>query len=112
MKRLVIAKNIATVATIISVVGILFTVLGSKMGDIFVLMGLALGFISYLFGGILTAIKMAWKIGVIGWYIIPIFPLDIAFFCFTFGWATTVFLFAPVIPIGKACRERFTQAEF
>lgn len=39
---------------------------------------------SYIFGGLLTAIKMAWEIAKWGWVAVP-FPLSIASGILTFG---------------------------
>ena len=106
MKRLVIAKNIATVATLLSSIGIVLTCMNMiSLGDIFVLAGVFLGIISYLFGGFLTAFKMACKIALSGWFIIPLFPIDLVFLMCTFGFAIMVFVLAPIIPINKAYNE-------
>ncbi len=106
MKRLIIAKYIATAATVLSVIGIIFTVMNmASIGDYFVIAGVFLGMISYLFGGLLTALKMAGKIAVTGWFIIPIFPIDLMFLLCSFAFATNVFIFAPIIPINKAYKE-------
>lgn len=63
--------------------------------------GLFLGVLSYLIGGGLgRAIKTAWRITKIGWFVIPFFPMDIliALVCFMFSMYGLMFI--PVFFVG------------
>ena len=105
MNRLKIAQYIALGATLFSVVGGLVGGLsGSKVGVILMTIGFVAGLISYIFGGLLTAIRMAGKIAKWGWIVIP-FPYDIMTFIFAFIFAIFAFVFLPIIPVRKAYKE-------
>ena len=68
--------------------------------------GVMIGLISYFFGGIKTAVKMAGKIAKWGWIILP-FPYDIVtgLGCI-FLFSIFVFMALPIIPIRKAYKEQ------
>lgn len=105
MDRLKIAQYVALVATVSLILGIyLTTSTNSNFGASLIGVGFGGGLISYIFGGLGTAIKMAGKIAKWGWIIVP-FPLDIATFIFAFFLAIMVFFCLPIIPIRKAYKE-------
>ena len=105
MNRLKIAQYIALGATALSVIGGLFGGLsGSNFGAILMSVGFIVGLVSYIFGGLWTAIKMAGGIAKWGWIVIP-FPYDIITFIFSFIFAIAVFVFLPIIPVRKAYKE-------
>ncbi len=106
MKKIKIALYIAVVAFLISVIGILVGTLGNNFSVASAIMsiGWVVGWVAYVFGGLLTAIKLAGKIAKWGWIITP-FPIDIITGIFTFIIAVYVLLFMPVIPIAMAYKE-------
>ena len=67
--------------------------------------GVMIGLISYFFGGIKTAVKMAGKIAKWGWIILP-FPYDIVTGLVAFFISIFVFMALPIIPIRKAYKEQ------
>ncbi len=105
MNRLQIAQYIALGATALSVIGgIAGGLSGSQVGEVIMGIGFILGLVSYIFGGLLTAIKMAGGIAKIGWVILP-FPVDIFTFIVTLIFALFAFIFLPIIPVRKAYKE-------
>lgn len=107
MDRLKIAQYIALGSTICWILGIFLEVKGittNGFGVILIEIGFVAGFIAYIFGGLLTAIKMAGRIAKWGWIIVP-FPMDIFTFMMAFVLAIVVFFFLPIIPIRKAYKE-------
>lgn len=105
MNRLKIARYIALGATLCSLVGIygVFVSENTFLGG-FLGFGALAGIVSYFFGGFGKAIKMAGKIAMFGWYILP-FPVDLISIIFTFILAIYVFFFFPIIPVSKAYNE-------
>lgn len=77
---------------------------GSNFGATLMGLGFVVGLVSYIFGGLGTAIKMAGEIAKWGWIIVP-FPYDIMTFIFSFIFAIFAFLFLHVIPVRKAYKE-------
>ncbi len=105
MNRLKIAQYIASGATAISLIGVVFGGLtGSAFGVILMSIGFVTGLVSYIFGGFGTALKMAGGIAKWGWVIVP-FPYDIVTFIFSFIFAIFAFVFLPIIPVRKAYKE-------
>ena len=105
MNRLKIAQYIALGATALSVIGgIILGVFGLDCGSALMCMGFIVGLVSYIFGGLGTAIKMAGGIAKWGWIVVP-FPYDIMTFIFSFIFAIIAFLFLPIIPVRKAYKE-------
>jgi ABC-type antimicrobial peptide transport system permease subunit len=105
MNRFKIAQYIALGATVSSVLGFILTeVAGLDFGMILAGIGFAAGLISYIFGGLGTAIKMAGRIATWGWVVVP-FPYDIMTFMCSFIIAIIVFVFLPIIPVRKAYKE-------
>lgn len=77
MKRLEIAQYIALGATCMTVLGFVINLATQSRWSMTMCgYGVMIGLISYFFGGIKTAVKMAGKIAKWGWIILP-FPYDI-----------------------------------
>ena len=105
LKRLKVAQWIAGVGTICAVVGFGLMFSGSEIGAILVPIALLLGVISYLFGGLLNAIKMAGKIMKWGLLVAP-FPACIMTLMISFVIGIMSLFFLPIIPIRKAYNEQ------
>lgn len=105
MKRLQIAQYIALGATAFSVIGFcLGGFAGVSYGMTIMYIGIAAGVVAYLFGGLLTALKMAWGIALWGWKIVR-FPYDLIVFPVVFLFAIYALVFLPIIPIRKAYKN-------
>lgn len=105
MEKFRTAKMIATFATLMSIVGGCLYLFGVDTVGSFVLMsGWMVGMVSYFFGGFLTAIKMAFSIAKVVWFFCP-FPYSLIIFPIAFVFAILAFLFVPIIPIRKMCKE-------
>jgi len=105
MNRLQIAQHIALGATALSVIGgLVGGMSGSDFGMILMCIGFVAGLVSYIFGGLGTAIKMAGGIAKWGWIVVP-FPYDIMTFIMSFVSAIFAFIFLPIIPVRKAYKE-------
>lgn len=111
MNRMRIAQYIALGATACTVIGVMAggmagVISGSSVGfgSVLMVIGLAAGLVSYIFGGLGTAIKMAGGIAKWGWIVVP-FPYDIMTFIFSFIFAIGAFVFLPIIPVRKAYKE-------
>lgn len=105
MNRLRIAQFIALGATLVSVIGIILTFNEVDFGAIMLGVGFVAGLVSYLFGGLGKAIKMAGGIAKWGWIVVP-FPYDLVTFIISFIFAILAFVFLPIIPVRKAFKER------
>lgn len=55
---------------------------------------------AYLIGGIGKAVKAAWKITKIGWFLIPVFPVDVLLAIWFFFISLFVFFYLPIIFVG------------
>lgn len=109
MNRLKIAQYIAAGATALSVIGfIIGFATDSEVGIYFLLAGFGGGLVSYLFGGLLTALKMAGKIAKWGWLILP-FPYDIMTFLLSLIFSLLTLICFPIIPVRKAYKESEQQ---
>ena len=108
--RLMIAQVIALAATVCSVVGLVLQIKFDNIdsGMTWTGLGVLISLISYIFGGLLTAIKMAWEIAKWGWVAAP-FPLSIASGILTFGIGLIVFVAFPIIPIRKAYKKKMIE---
>lgn len=106
MNRWKIAQWIALGATVVSVLG--FFIKGvdglNDVGWTIMGIGIMCGLVSYIFGGLGTAVKMACGIAKWGWVIVP-FPFDIVTFICAFIYAIAVFVCLPIIPVRKAYKE-------
>lgn len=105
MNRLKIAQYIALGATAFSVIGGIFGGFsGAEFGSILLGIGFYAGLVSYILGGLGTAIKMAGGIAKWGWFVLP-FPYDIMTSILSFFFAIFSFVFIPIIPVRKAYKE-------
>ena len=105
MNRLQTAQYIALGATTLSVIGLLLGgTSGSVIGTALMCVGFMAGLVSYIFGGLGTAIKMAGGIAKWGWIVVP-FPYDLITFGLSFIFAIIAFVFLPIIPVRKAYKE-------
>ena len=105
MNRLKIAQYIALGATAFSVIGgIIGGMSGSQFGMVLMSIGFIAGLVSYIFGGLGTAIRMAGGIAKWGWIVVP-FPYDLMTFFLSFFFAIFAFVFLPIIPVRKAYKE-------
>lgn len=104
MNRLKIAQYIALGATALSVIGGILSANNAEFGGTLLGIGFLAGLVSYIFGGLGTAIRMAGGIAKWGWLIVP-FPYDIMTFFMSFFFAIFAFVFLPIIPVRKAYKE-------
>ena len=92
---------IAAVATVINVIGIMGMDTMGVVGDIsliMILLGVCGSIASYIFGGgIMIAVKWIFKLARIGWYIIPIWVVDLMGLMFGALAGVGFFLFTPII---------------
>lgn len=105
MSRFRIAQYIALGATSLSIIGGILIANNVNLGGTLMILGLFFGLVSYLFGGLGTAIKMALKIAKWGWIVIP-FPYDVTTGIISFVFAIVAFTFLPIIPVRKAYKEK------
>ena len=104
-KRYLIAKVIASVATICSVVGVIMNI---AVGGVFsnTLMGIGVlgALISYVFGGLLKAISNILNLA--SWGLVAAgFPWNLVAVAFSGIAAFVVMLLMPIIPVSQAARE-------
>ena len=112
MKRLEIAQYIALGATCMTVLGFVINLATQSRWSMTMCgYGVMIGLISYFFGGIKTAVKMAGKIAKWGWIILP-FPYDIVTGLVAFFISIFVFMALPIIPIRKAYKEQSMETRF
>ena len=105
MERLRIAQYIAGVATFLTIFGMFIATKGfSNAGPVVFCIGIAVGIVSYLFGGFGKACSISMALAKFGWTIVP-FPYDILTFLVTFMLSIIVFLFFPIIPVRRAYKE-------
>ncbi len=104
MNRFKIALIIAGVATVLDVVGLIINQLFAGRGEAVLAIGVVIGLISYLFAGLFTALRMAKKIGGLGFIFAP-FPVSIITGLMTIALAFIALLFIPILPIFRAYRE-------
>lgn len=104
MKRYTIAQIMAAIASVMTIGGIALFSKGNENGMLLLLFGMLLAFVSYLFGGLGTAIKMSWGIARWGFVAVP-FPANLLTVLVTFFLSLLVFFFVPIIPVRKATKE-------
>lgn len=98
LEKYPLARLIAIAASVCGVIGGLGMLSGggaflSMLGSIGVMGAIA----TYvLIGGFGIGVKCAWKIAVVGWYIVP-FPVDLFVVVFTFIFGVYALLFIPII---------------
>ena len=90
---------------VISLIAMVFTALAiwgnPEKTTMFVGIAVFLAIPAYLIGGgILNALKVAWKITKIGWFLVPMFPADILIALACFFFSIVGLLFIPVIFVG------------
>lgn len=107
MNRFEIANYIAIAATSLTLGGSI--VVGSflgfgDLGAMLFLLGIIVSFASYIFAGLLTALKMSLKLSLWGWYIAPV-PYSIITFFMTFFVSLLVLVMIPIIPIRKVYND-------
>ncbi|MBE6777070.1 MAG: hypothetical protein E7542_03040 [Ruminococcaceae bacterium] len=90
---------------IFSLIAIVFTALmiwgNPEQQTTFMGIAVVLAIPSYIIGGgIFKALKVAWKITKIGWFLVPAFPADILIALACFFFAVFGLLFVPVIFVG------------
>ncbi len=105
MNRFRIATIIALVASCLSILGVCLGGLsnGGMFSETVMLLGGAVGLVSYLFAGLWTAIKMVIGLAFIGFRIGP-FPINIVIGLATCMYAALAFVFIPIIPVLRARR--------
>ena len=75
-----------------------------ELASLIIALGGALA--SYVIGGgLLAAVSFSWSIAKFGWFIIPVFPVDIITGLCGFFLGVYVFLFVPIIPVFFGGRE-------
>lgn len=104
INRWKLAQYIAAGATAVSLIGLIAGNMGTGHGFDIMVVGFLIGIVSYVFGGFVTAVKMAGRIAVWGWRIAPI-PFSLITFAFSFICAMFVFFFFPIIPVRKAYKD-------
>ena len=105
MSRLKTAQYIALGASALSVIGLIVGgSFSSNVGGVLLGIGMLAGIVSYFFGGLGTAIRMAGGIAKWGWIVVP-FPYALVTFVASFLFALFAFLFLPIIPVRKAYKE-------
>ena len=105
MKRYELAQIIALVATVFSVIGWAIVYFkGNDWGYNFVGIGVMCGLVSYVFGGLLNAIKSTIGIAKWGLFVGP-FPYNICFVVISGTLALMFFLCCPIFPVRKAYKD-------
>ena len=113
------AMKIGTIATVGTVIGLILLATGgdiiADIGSLLLVVTAVISIISYIIGGgVGMAIKFAWKIGKIGWYILPIPLVDLAFALMVFFFALVGALYVPVLFIwlsSKQIKRDYEEAE-
>ncbi len=99
-----------TIATIISLVSTVLSVIGWKQvfsggnGGAFIGIGIVLAIVSYCFAGLGHAIRMGVGIAKVGLYTV-FFPANIFVFLILIPIAIIATLFVPIIPVRRAARD-------
>lgn len=104
MTKLVMAKKIATVSTILNIIGLFISSVYEPIGTALLFIGIIGAIVSYSYGGFGNVIKAAGAIAKIGWIVAP-FPMDIPVGLATFFGTIMACLFIPIIPVKKAFKE-------
>ncbi len=104
MTKLVKAKKIAAVSTILSVLGIFVSEYVEVLGVILVLAGIITAIVAYSYGGFANVLAAAGVLAKLGWIVMP-FPYDIVTGMMSFFMTIFICLFIPIIPISKAYKE-------
>lgn len=103
--RYFIAKNIATVATVFSVIGVIMNMSGAgEIASTFIGIGVLGAFVSYVFGGFLKAITNTLNIAKWGLVVVN-FPFNLIAFLVTAILALCVMFLVPIVPVSQSARE-------
>ena len=79
----------------------------SNFFGILMFIGIILGFASYIIGGGFgIALKTAGRLAEFGWFVVPVFPVDIVVFFFVLMFAVFAFFFIPVVFVGISSKQR------
>ena len=103
-----IALVLAIIGSILSVIGWVGVFKGNDAFQVYVVGGMFFALIAYIFGGLLTALKMAVSIAKWGIFF-DSFPLNILNVLVAFVLAVIILLFLPVFPVLKA-RSQYQNA--
>ena len=96
--RILIGLGISLITAVLVLIAILAK---PDNTDTLLMIGALLAIPAYIIGGgILNALKIAWKITKIGWFVIPYFPMDLFIGAFCFFLSVIGLLFVPVIFVG------------
>lgn len=113
--RYALAQPIATVATVLNLLGVLLiykltdaSSAWTLIGGLMVVIGLLLTFGAYCLGGLWTAIKAALNIAKWGLLVVPV-PYNLATGPIAFILAMMVLFLIPIIPVRKAMKDHQTQ---
>lgn len=99
MNRFSIAIIIAIVGMVCFGLGVLLSYMGAEsVAEVLGYGGIIIGLISYIFAGFVTAIKVALKIGMWGFIILPL-PFSLMSGALSIFFALVAFIFLPIIPI-------------
>lgn len=108
MNRFKIATIIAVVGMVCFVAGLLLSYTDfQKASELLGVGGLIIGLVAYIFAGFVTAIKVAFKIGMWGFLILP-FPFSLMSGALSILAALAVFILLPIIPVLMA-RAQYSQ---
>lgn len=78
----------------------------------FAIIGSAISYI--LAGGILTAIRYSFRIAEFGWFLIPIFPIDLCIGFLALAFSIMTFIYVPIVSVGinyVQTKKNIEQAE-
>lgn len=88
---------ISIIPTILSVMAF-YGIVSADVAEIFIPIILILAIISYIVGGGLkVALSWGWKICKFAWFVVPVFPIDIAIALLAFGVVVYAFIFVPLV---------------
>lgn len=98
--RIMVGLVIAVIATGLAALGFLINP-DSDNATIYIGCSMFLAVVAYLVGGgIGKALKVAWKITKFGWFVIPVFPIDVLMAIVFFIFSIAGLLFIPVVFVG------------
>lgn len=99
MKKAVIMSLIAQIA--VYACPIIFTMINEELVFVGLIAGFAFSVVAYcMAGGLGWLIQLIVKIGQIGWFIIPLFPIDLLFAFMGICISGAMILFFPIVTIG------------
>lgn len=104
INRYNISMTLAIIGTILSAIGWVGLMRGSQSAASFITFGILIAMLAYVFGGLLTALRMASSIAKWGIFF-DRFPFNLLNMLASFVLAILVFLCFPVIPVMKARKQ-------